>query len=147
MPMRDIVENMKTSHFVTFALGLAVMLGVGMVNPARSQAPNHVFEMRTYYANPGKLEDLKKRFRDHTITIFNRHHMKSVGYWEPQDNKENYLVYILEHPGKEEGLKNWTEFQADKEWQEVAKASEVNGKLVDHVVRVWLNPTDFSAIK
>jgi hypothetical protein len=47
--MRDIVENMKTSHFVTFALGLAVMLGVSMVNPTHSQAqaPNHVFEMRT----------------------------------------------------------------------------------------------------
>ncbi|MES1262582.1 MAG: NIPSNAP family protein [Acidobacteriota bacterium] len=140
---------MKSSHIVSFALGLGVMLGLSMIHPASSQAqaPNHVFEMRTYYANPGKLDDLKKRFRDHTITIFNRHHMKSVGYWEPQDNKENTLIYILEHKSKEDALKNWTEFQADPEWKEVAKASEVNGKLVDHVVRVWMNPTDFSEIK
>jgi hypothetical protein len=140
--------NIKTS-LLSFALGLAVMLGISMSNPAHSQAQthNHVFEMRTYYANPGKLEDLKKRFREHTITIFNRHHMKSVGYWEPQDNKENYLVYMLEHSSKEDALKNWADFSADPEWKEVAKASEVNGKLVDHVVRVWLNPTDFSAIK
>ena len=140
---------MKSSHIVSFALGLAVMLGVSMIHPTTTQAqpPNHTCEMRTYYAMPGKLDDLKKRFRDHTITIFNRHHMKSVGYWEPQDNKENYLVYILEHASKEEGLKNWAEFMADPEWKEVAKASEANGKLVDHVVRVWLNPSDFSAIK
>jgi hypothetical protein len=141
--------TIKTPHFLSLALGLAAMLGISMVHPTQShaQAATHVFEMRTYYANPGKLEDLKKRFRDHTITIFNRHHMKSVGYWEPQDNKENYLVYILEHASKEEGLKNWAEFSADPEWKEVAKASEVNGKLVDHVVRVWMNPTDFSALK
>lgn len=140
---------MKTSHVVTFALGIAVMLGIGMMNPPHSQAqaPNHVFEMRTYYAPPGKLEDLKTRFRDHTIKIFNRHHMKSVGYWEPQDNKDNTLIYILEHASKEEGLKNWAEFQADPEWKEVVKTSEANGKIVDHVVRVWMNPTDFSAIK
>jgi len=140
---------MKSSKILSFGLGVAAMLVMSMIHavPSQAQKPNHVFEMRTYYANPGKLEDLKKRFRDHTITIFNRHHMKSVGYWEPQENKENYLVYILEHDSKEEALKNWSEFQADPEWKEVAKASEVNGKLVDHVVRVWLNPTDFSAIK
>lgn len=140
---------MKNSHILSFVLGLAAMLGMSMIHatPSQAQSPNHVFEMRTYYCNPGKLEDLKKRFREHTITIFNRHHMKSVGYWEPQENKENYLVYILEHPSKEEALKNWAAFQADPEWKEVAKASEANGKLVDHVVRVWMNPTDFSAIK
>jgi hypothetical protein len=141
--------TLKTPHFLSLALGLAAMLSISMMHPTHSQAqaPAHVFEMRTYYANPGKLEDLKKRFREHTITIFNRHHMKSIGYWEPQENKENALIYILEHPSKEEGLKNWTAFQADPEWKEVSKASEVNGKLVDHVVRVWMNATDFSAIK
>jgi hypothetical protein len=139
--------NLKTS-ILAFALGLAVMFGISVSVPVHSRAQStHVYEMRTYYANPGKLEDLKTRFRDHTITIFNRHHMKSVGYWEPQDNKENYLVYILEHASKEEGLKNWTEFSADPEWKQVAAASEANGKLVDHVVRVWLNPSDFSPIK
>jgi hypothetical protein len=144
---------MKSSHIVSFALGLATMLGITlgitMMQPsaAHAQAPNHVFEQRTYFAMPGKLDDLQKRFRDHTVTIFNRHHMKSVGYWVPQDNKENYLVYILEHTSKEEALKNWAAFSADPEWKEVAKASEVNGKLVDHVARVWLDPTDYSAIK
>jgi hypothetical protein len=140
---------MKASHLVTFALGAAAMLGLGISTQTQSQAqsPNHVFEYRKYYAMPGKLEDLKKRFRDHTIEIFNRHNMKSVGYWEPIDNKDNALVYILQHPSFDEGKKNWKEFQADPEWKAVAKASEANGKLVDHVDSVYMNPADFSAIK
>jgi len=129
------------------SLAAIVMLGMSMLSQSQAQSPNHVFEYRKYYAMPGKLEDLKKRFRDHTIEIFNRHNMKSVGYWIPQDNKDNAIVYILQHPSKEEGLKNWAAFQADPEWKQVAAASEANGKLVDHVDRVFMDPADFSAIK
>ena len=79
------------------------MLGIGKFNESRAQAPAHVYELRSYYALPGKLEDIKKRFRDHTIKIFNGHNMKSVGYWEPQDNtKDQVLIYMLEHASKEE---------------------------------------------
>ncbi|MGD1070640.1 MAG: NIPSNAP family protein [Bryobacteraceae bacterium] len=138
---------MKASHFVTFALGVLVMLGIDMASPSNAQSPNHVFELRTYHANPGKLDDLSARFRNHTVAIFDRHHMKSVGYWIPQDNKDNVLVYILEHQSKEEALKNWAAFQADPEWQQVSKASDANGKIVDHVDRVFMDPTDYSAIK
>jgi hypothetical protein len=137
---------MKTSYF-TIALGAMVMLGMSMLSQSQAQSPDHVYEYRKYFAMPGKLEDLKKRFRDHTIEIFNRHNMKSVGYWIPQDNKDNALVYILQHPSKEEGLKNWVAFRADPEWQQVSKASEANGKLVDHIEIVWMDPADFSAIK
>jgi NIPSNAP len=141
------LEGMKVSHLASFAMGIMVMLGISMLTQTHAQTPGHVFEYRKYYANPGKLDDLKARFRDHTITIFNKHNMKSVGYWIPEDNKDNAIVYILEHPSKEEGLKNWTAFSADPEWQKASKASEVNGKLVDHVDRVWMDPTDFSPIK
>jgi hypothetical protein len=138
---------MKASHFVTFALGAMLMLGMNMASQSHAQSPNHVFELRTYHANPGKLDDLSARFRNHTVEIFNRHHMKSVGYWIPQDNKANVLIYILEHPSKEEAQKNWDAFRADPEWQQVSKASEANGKLVDHIDSVFMNPTDYSAIK
>ena len=73
--------------------------------------------------------------------------MKSIGYWEPIDNKDNALIYILEHPSVAEGKKNWAEFQADPEWKKVAAESQVDGKIVDHVDSVYMNPSDFSAIK
>jgi hypothetical protein len=138
---------MKRFHLISFALGAVLMFGVGKFNESRAQAPAHVYEMRSYYAMPGKLEDIKKRFRDHTIRIFNNHNMKSVGYWEPQDNKEQVLIYMLEHPSKEEALKNWRAFGGDPEWQKVSKESEANGKLIDHIVSVYMNPSDFSPMK
>jgi hypothetical protein len=138
---------MKSVHAISFALGAMLVLGMTTIGHSNAQAPNHVFELRTYHANPGKLPDLESRFRDHTIEIFNRHHMKSVGYWVPQDNKDYVLIYILEHASKEEALKNWTAFSADPEWQKVQKASEMNGKLVDHVDRVFMDPADFSPMK
>ena len=138
---------MKALHFLSVALGAIAMLGVSLVSQSQAQTPGHVFEYRKYYAMPGKLEDLKARFRDHTIRIFNRHNMKSVGYWEAIDNKDNALVYILQHPSKEEGVKNWDAFHADPEWVKVSKASEEHGKLIDHVDSYYMNPTDFSPMK
>lgn len=111
-----------------------------------SQTTNRVFEMRTYYANEGKMPDLLKRFREHTVEIFNRHGMTSVGYWVPKE-KPNTLVYILAFPSKEAATKSWADFRNDPEWKKVAAASEVNGKIVDHTESVFMDPTDFSAIK
>ena len=112
-------------------------------------AQNRVYELRTYTCNEGKLEALKTRFRDHTIEIFNRHHMESIGYWVPADGErsKNTLIYILAHPSREAAKKNWDEFRNDPEWKKVAADSEANGKIVNHVDSVFMDPTDFSKLK
>jgi hypothetical protein len=137
---------MKASNLATFTLGIAAVFGV-LTAAHLTAASTHVYELRTYHAMPGKLPDLEARFRNHTIEIFNRHNMKSVGYWVPQDNKDYVLIYVLEHPSKEEAVKNWAAFRTDPEWVKVSKESEVNGKLVDHVDSVYMDPTDFSPMK
>lgn len=109
-----------------------------------------VFELRTYTCNEGKLEALKTRFRDHTIEIFKRHGMESIGYWIPQDGERSKttLIYIIAHASREQAAKNWKEFSADPEWKKVAAASEVNGKiLVKPPESVFMDPADFSQIK
>ncbi|HVV43848.1 MAG TPA: NIPSNAP family protein [Bryobacteraceae bacterium] len=138
---------MKISHLISFVGGAALMLLIAGVNRSEAQSPNHVYELRMYHANPGKLDALNKRFRDHTIAIFNKHHMKSVGYWVPQDNKDNLLIYILEHPSREAATKNWDDFRKDPEWVKVKAESEANGVLVDHVDDTFMNPTDYSMLK
>ncbi len=112
-------------------------------------AENHVFELRTYTTHEGKLDDLLKRFRDHTTRIFDKHGMTSIGYWVPQDPalSKNTLIYILAFPSREAAKKSWDAFRADPEWQKVAKDSEANGKIVDHVVSVFMEPAGFSKIK
>ena len=112
-------------------------------------AQNKVYEMRTYTCNEGKLPDLMKRFRDHTIDIFKRHGMESVGYWVPQDPEKSKttLIYIITHTSREQAAKNWKEFMADPEWKKVAADSELNGKIVARVDSVFMDPTDFSKLK
>jgi hypothetical protein len=116
---------------------------------AFAMAENRVYEMRTYICNEGKLEDLKKRFRDHTIRIFKRHGMESVGYWVPQDPEKSKttLIYIISHASREQARKNWAEFSSDPEWKKVAADSEANGKIVQRVESVFMDPTDFSMLK
>jgi hypothetical protein len=138
---------MKISHLISFVGGAALMLLIAGVTRSEAQAPNHVYELRVYHANPGKLDALHTRFRDHTITIFNKHNMKSVGYWVPQDNKDNVLIYVLEHPSREAATKDWAAFNADPEWVKVKADSEKDGKLVDHVDDTYMNPTDYSMLK
>ena len=111
---------------------------------------DRVFEMRTYVCFPGKLEALKTRFRDHTIRIFKKHGMESIGYWVPQDDaqgKATTLIYIIAHASREQAVKNWNDFRNDPEWKKVAADSEANGKIVEKVISVYMDPADFSQIK
>jgi len=112
-------------------------------------AQNRVYELRTYTCYEGKLPDLLKRFREHTITIFNRHGMESIGYWVPQDPEKSKttLIYVLAHPSREAATKNWTDFRNDPEWKKVSAESEANGKIVQKVDSVFMDPTDFSKLK
>jgi hypothetical protein len=112
-------------------------------------AQNRVYELRTYTAVDGKLEAVKARFRDHTIAIFKRHGMESIGYWVPQDpeKSKNTLIYILVHPSLEAAQKNWAAFRADPEWVKVKAESEAAGPIVLKTESVFMTPTEFSALK
>ena len=140
---------MKLSHVLSFAGGALLMLGIGSITQSPAQSPGHVYELRVYRTNEGKLDGLLSRFRDHAVEIFNHHNIKSVGYWVAQDapNAGNMLIYVLEHPSRVEADKNWAAFYADPEWKKVRAESEVNGPLVSKVDRYFMNPTDFSAMK
>jgi hypothetical protein len=101
-----------------------------------------VYELRIYHVNDGKLDDLLRRFRDHTMTLFEKH----VAYWTPTDDplKGKTLVYMLAHPTREAATANWQSFRDDPEWQSVRDKSEANGKLVEKIDSTYLTPTDFS---
>src|SRR5262245_58542024 len=116
---------------------------------ADAQAKPRVFELRTYTTEEGRLDALKARFRDHTTRLFEKHGMTNIGYWVPQDAPlaKNTLVYLLAHPSREAAQKNWAEFRSDPDWIKVRDASEASGKIVSKLESVYLDATDFSAIK
>jgi hypothetical protein len=129
-------------RLLTFGIAALAMVA------SNARAADRVFELRTYTTYDGKLDALKARFRDHTVAIFNRHGMTSIGYWVPDGEKsKNTLIYIIAHPSMEEAKKHWDEFRNDPEWKKVSADSEKDGKIVSHVDSVYMTPADFSGIK
>ena len=145
--MTALTPSRIVSGFVLLAIGFA--LGSWNASAVAHAQAGKVFELRTYTAPDGKLPNLQARFRDHTIRIFNKHGMKSVGYWVPQDApaKDNTLIYIISHDSREQAKKNWADFQADPEWKKVSAESQVDGRIVSNVVSVFMDATDYSPIK
>lgn len=134
---------------VTTLTGFTAETNVVAASPSIAK-DSRCFEMRTYYAAPGKLEALNARFRDHTCALFKKHGMENIGYWIPAEKEkgaENTLVYIIAHKSRDAAKKSWAAFIADPEWQKAHKESEANGKLVTKIESVFLGATDYSAIK
>ena len=69
---------------VVFLVGLALGNVMQRLDAARAQT-NRVYELRTYVSQPGRLDNVLARFRDHAAPILERHGIRSVGYWVPVD--------------------------------------------------------------
>ena len=107
---------------------------------------SRVFELRTYYSEPGKLDALHARFRDHTTRLFQKHGMTIVGYWMPREAPDR-IVYVLAYKSKEAADAAWKGFREDPEWVKARTASEANGRLVTKVESIYMDATDYSPIK
>ena len=105
-----------------------------------------IFEMRTYYAHPGKMKALHERFRNHTCKFFEKHGMTLIGFWSPIDPQEaeQRMVYLLAYPSRAAAQKSWDAFRQDPDWLAAKQASERDGELVARVESVFLHPTDYS---
>ncbi|MDA0349590.1 MAG: NIPSNAP family protein [Verrucomicrobia bacterium] len=123
---------------------IALLLSNFFLGFAASAHDTRVFEMRTYFANEGKLDDLLARFRDHTCALFAKHGIENIGYWVPKDNADNTLVYIIAYPSRLDQEVMWRAFLDDPNWKAAYKASTTNGKLVNKVERVFMNATEYS---
>ncbi|WP_437202714.1 NIPSNAP family protein [Planctomicrobium sp. SH664] len=110
-------------------------------------APGKLYELRTYTAAEGKLDDLHARFRNHTDKLLQKHGMKAVGYWTPTEapHNANTLIYILQHENRDAANASWKAFIDDPEWKAAKAESEKNGKLTARPPEsVYLTLTDFS---
>ncbi|MEP0712746.1 NIPSNAP family protein [Algoriphagus sp.] len=96
------------------------------------------FEVRKYYASEGKLQDLIKRFQDHTMALFEKSGMENIAYFLPVDTTDNSLTYILGYPDEKSRDRMWEKFANDPAWQIAKKESEVNGGLVKSVEQTFM---------
>ena len=72
-----------------------------------------VYELRTYWAHPGKEDAMHARFANHTINLFRAHGMTVVGFWSPVDARELHgdLVYLLAFPSHQERERMFNAFR------------------------------------
>ena len=106
-----------------------------------------VYELRTYTTNEGKLEALNTRFRDHTVELFKKHGMESVGYWVPTDGEQskNTLIYVLRHKSRDAAKESWKAFINDPDWKKAFTASRKDGPLLAKSPEsVYMSEADYS---
>lgn len=107
---------------------------------------DRIYELRTYTTHPGKLDDLHERFENHTIRLFAKQGMVSVGYWVPED-EDNTLIYILSHDSRAAAEESWEAFQNDPDWQAAYEASRADGPIVSNVESIFMKATPYSQIR
>jgi hypothetical protein len=93
------------------------------------------------------MPDIQRRFAEVTMSLFKRHGIEVVGFWEPVIGESNELVYICAYEDLAARDRAWAAFQADPEWQAARKASEANGPLVQRFVNKIWRATSFSPMK
>jgi len=105
-----------------------------------------VYELRTYIAEPGKVDDLVSRLQS-ASQLFTKHGMENVIFWAPYKDKEtgqDRMTYVLGHKSRDAAAASWKAFVADPEWHKLRDANEANGKVVTKVDSTFLVPTDYS---
>jgi NIPSNAP len=140
---------MKTSHVISFLVGVAAMIGFSSLRGSNAEPSHHVYELRLYHVNAGKMEMLSARFRDHTDAIFKRHNMESVGYWVPEDppSSQNLFVYILQHPSRQEAEKihftgsGWKRLEVEPPGGDLGHYDVVDRQIRQNSVRITYKMT------
>ena len=113
---------------LTLLLCAICVVAISIAPPASAE----VYELRTYITHEDKLDDLNTRFRDHTVALFKKHGMESVGYWVPTDEQasKNTLIYVLRHKSRDAAKASWKAFLDDPDWQKAFKESRTDGPLL-----------------
>ncbi len=142
---------MRTLLHGTALMGVvmaALVASGAAVSAADAPSAEKVYELRIYKTNPGKLEALHARFRDHTCTLFRKHGIELVGFWTPTQGAESQdtLYYLIAFPSVAAQKAAWEAFKNDPAWIKAKADSEKDGVLVKQVLSKNLNATDYSPI-
>jgi hypothetical protein len=122
--------------------------------PGKSVQPR-VFELRAYTCpDPAKHSALMRRFRNHTMKLFEKHGMQNIVYWTPDERPESQqrLVYLLSHKSQDAAKESFAAFRSDPDWLAAKKASEeaAGGSLTNAdkgVVSEFLTAAEYSPLQ
>jgi hypothetical protein len=135
---------------VSFAAGSLMNGRLMHVKQVRADS-NRVFELMVYHTVPGKVPALESIFRE-VSKLQAKHDLNVVGYWVPNEDPAwaNTFIYLVAHPSREEGKKNWGALHADPAFPEYRNQAIPLIEKADEkyqVDEIYMRPTDFSAMK
>ena len=132
--MSFLVTRALLARRIFFASFLLVM-----VCGCYGKAPDSTcYELRIYRCFEGRVPALQKRFREHTLSLFKKHGIRSIGYWLPLQGEPNTLYYIIAYPNRRSRDSMWNAFAQSAEWLEVKRRSEEDGRIVDQVISSFM---------
>lgn len=107
-----------------------------------------LYELRTYYAMPGRLPDISRRFADITMGYFKQYGIQVVGFWTNElGGSSEQLIYMLGWESLADREKKWSAFVADKERLAKFAETEKNGPLISRLTAQILKPTAYSPMQ
>jgi hypothetical protein len=125
---------------------LSLLMMMALLSTVVQAADEKVYELRTYTAEPGRVDDLVTRLKS-ASQLFAKHGMENLIFWAPYKDKESgqdRMTYVLGHKSREAAAASWKAFIADPEWHKLRDANEANGKVVTKVDSTFLVRTDYS---
>tara|TARA_B100000686_G_scaffold336338_1_gene406101 strand:- start:705 stop:1031 length:327 start_codon:yes stop_codon:yes gene_type:complete len=107
-----------------------------------------IYELRVYECYAGKLPELHERFANHTMKLFEKYGIQSVGYWVTDVGPSNQtLTYLLAFKDANHRVEAWSKFRVDPEWLRVVEESHKDGILVKNFSNQTLIPTPYSPLQ
>jgi len=103
-----------------------------------------IYELRIYHVAQGKMRALKERFERVTLSLFEKHGVKVVSFWEDVESSENRLYYVVEYESVDQRNERFVGgFQKDPQWIAAKAKSEEQGTLVDRVDSYFMKNVPF----
>jgi hypothetical protein len=126
-------------------LSAILLIAIGLIGftagvSAGQERNDRVYEPRTYTALPGRLPALHARFAEHTLKLFEKHHIKNEAYWVPTDDtrKDNTLIYKVSHESREAANENWKNSQLTRSGSRYATPVDPPGRSWQNVLSACL---------
>ena len=104
-----------------------------------------VFELRTYLAKPGRLDDLVRWWRDHIAVVY-RDHMQVRGLFvsQPKDAEAQGISVLIEYSRIEDADLAIASLKADPRVAALNALDDLQGPdIVEGYTRMFLHPTGF----
>lgn len=102
-----------------------------------------IYELFTYVAEEGRIEDVHRRFEEATVDGFARAGIEALAFFRDRTNP-GQMHYLLRFADTDARDAAWAAFKADPVWLEAKAASEANGPLLTERRSIELELTSYS---